>query len=387
MKYDFDTPVDRRGTNSLKWDVGPDELPMWVADMDFKTAPEITNAIIRRAEHGVFGYNIIPDSWYDAYISWWQRRHGLRIEREQLIFCTGVVPAISSIVRKLTTPAENVVMLTPVYNIFFNSTFNNGRNILECPLLYEDGEYAIDFNELDRSLALPQTTMLIFCNPHNPVGRIWDRETLKRVGELCVKHHVIAVSDEIHCDITAPGREYVPFASASRECYECSVTCLAPTKAFNLAGIQTAAVMIPNEFLRNKVNRALNTDECAEPNSFAIQAAEAAFTYGEPWLSELREYIENNRRAAAEFVRKRLPTVKLVKSEATYLLWLDCKSVCDSSKALAGHIRAATGLYVSEGAQYGAAGEGFLRLNIACSASVLSDGLKKLEQGINSYLR
>ena len=202
MKYNFDEITDRRNTHSLKWDVGENELPMWVADMDFKTAPEITEAIIKRAEHGVFGYNIVPDEWYDAYINWWRTRHDFKIEKEWLIFCTGVVPAISSVVRKLTTPAENVLILTPVYNIFFNSIINNGRNVLECPLRYDGAECSIDFEDLENKLANPQTTMMIFCNPHNPVGKIWDKETLQKIGSLCSRHHVIVVSDEIHCDLT-----------------------------------------------------------------------------------------------------------------------------------------------------------------------------------------
>lgn len=385
MKYDFDTPVNRKGTNSLKWDIKEHELPMWVADMDFKTAPEITEAIIERARHGVFGYNIIPDEWYDAYVNWWRDRHGFEIEPDWLIFSTGVIPIISSVVRKLTTPAEKVVIMTPVYNIFFNSIINNGRFPLECPLRFENGEYSIDFESLEEKLADTQTSMLIFCNPHNPVGKIWDRETLARVGELCEKHGVVVVSDEIHCDLTKPGREYVSFASASEVCKRISVTCIAPTKTFNIAGIQTAAAMVPNELLRRKVNRTLNTDECAEPNSFAIQAAVAAFTKGGEWLDELREYIDKNRETVSSFIESELPELKLVKSEATYLLWLDCSAVCNNSETLAEYIREKTGLYLSDGVQYGKGGERFLRLNIACPASVLSDGLQRLKKGIKAY--
>ncbi len=236
MSYDFDTPVDRRGTDSYKWDVKDGELPMWVADMDFKTAPEITAAIQRRAEHGVYGYSLVPDEWYDAVTGWWRRRHSFNIEKEWLIFCTGVVPAVSSIVRKLTTVAEKIVVLSPVYNIFYNSIVNNGRRVLECSLAYSDGVYDIDWDGLETALSDTQTTMLIFCNPHNPVGKIWDRDTLARVGEMCRRNHVTVISDEIHCDVTDPGRGYVPFASASETCRSISVTCVAPTKCFNMAG-------------------------------------------------------------------------------------------------------------------------------------------------------
>ena len=217
-KYDFDTPVNWRNTNSLKWDVDETELPMWVADMDFQTAPEIQTAVQNRASHGVFGYSVIPDEWHQAYTGWWLRWHGFDLEKDWLVFCTGVVPTISSAVRKLTTPAEKVLIQTPVYNIFFNSILNNGRQVLESGLNYDNGRYDIDFDDLERKLSDPQTSLMILCNPHNPVGKIWDRNTLDRIGELCWKHHVVVLSDEIHCDLTDPGTEYIPFESVSEKC-------------------------------------------------------------------------------------------------------------------------------------------------------------------------
>ncbi|HIR45475.1 MAG TPA: pyridoxal phosphate-dependent aminotransferase [Candidatus Ventrisoma faecale] len=384
-EYNFDQVIDRRNSNSLKWDVEEDQLPMWVADMDFQTAPEIRQAIARRAEHGIFGYSIVPGQWYLAYQGWWEKRHHFHMEKHWLMFVTGVVPAISSAVRKLTTPGENVLIQTPVYNIFFNSIVNNGRNVLESPLKYRDGAYEIDFGDLEEKLADPQTTMMILCNPQNPVGKIWDRETLARIGALCRKHHVIVLSDEIHCDLTAPGREYIPFASVSEDCRENSVTCLAPTKAFNLAGLQTAAIMVPNEALRNKMHRAINTDEVAEPNAFAVEAAVAAFTKGEAWLDALRAYIEENRRLAKRWLAERIPKLWPVDGEATYLLWLDCREVLGDATELAGYLRKTTGLYVSEGAQYGRCGAAFLRLNIACPRETLEDGLRRLETGVPMY--
>lgn len=291
MRYDFSKMTDRRGSNSMKWDVGEQELPMWVADMDFTTAPEVIAAIKEKADRGIFGYTIVPDAWYLAISGWWERRHGFVMEKEWLIFTTGVVPAISSIVRKMTTVGENIVVQTPVYNIFFNSIVNNGRNVLESPLRYDGTTYEIDFVHLEQQLANPQTTMMILCNPHNPVGKIWTREELTQIGELCHKHHVLVVSDEIHCDLTDPGRSYIPFASVAPVCRKNSITCVAPTKAFNLAGLQTAAVIVPNPVLRHKVNRGLNTDEVAEPNALAMEATIAAYTKGEAWLDELRSYI------------------------------------------------------------------------------------------------
>lgn len=385
MKYDFDIPINRRNTNSMKWDVGDNELPMWVADMDFSTAPEIKNAILRRAEQGIFGYSIIPDSWYQAYINWWKMRHDFVMEKDWLIFCTGVVPAISSIVRKLTTTAENVVILTPVYNIFFNSILNNGRNVLECELQYQNGEYSIDFSDLEKKLANPQTSLMLLCNPHNPVGAIWDKEVLSRIGELCYKYHVVVIADEIHCDLTVPGYSYVPFASVSQHCRENSITCIAPTKSFNLAGLQTAAVAVPNEVLRHKVWRGLNTDEVAEPNVFAVEAAITAFTKGSNWLAALRSYIQENRICVENYVREQLPDIHVVSSKATYLLWLDCSKITKDTTKIARWIREKTGLYLSAGSQFGGNGKQFLRMNIACPRLALEDGLDRLKRGIETY--
>ncbi|MCI8493134.1 MULTISPECIES: MalY/PatB family protein [Anaerotruncus] len=385
MTYDFDTIIDRRDSRSLKWEVEENALPMWVADMDFAAAPEIRAALQKRLDHGIFGYSIIPEDWYDAYTGWWRSRHSFAMERDWLIFCTGVVPAISSMVRKLTTPAEKVVIQTPVYSIFFNSILNNGRQVLESPLRYQNGGYEMDFDDLEEKLSDPQASLMILCNPHNPVGKIWDSDTLSRVGELCRKHHVTVISDEIHCDITEPGCNYIPFASVSAPCRENSVTCIAPTKAFNLAGLQTAAVVVPDPVLRHKVWRGLNTDEVAEPNAFAVEATIAAFTQGAGWLDALREYIVGNRRLAADFLREKLPLIHLVPAQATYLLWLDCGKYTADSGKLAGFLRERTGLYLSEGAQYGKSGQQFLRMNIACPRSVLNDGLQRLEKGLSQY--
>ena len=385
MKYNFDQVINRRNTNSLKWDVKENELPMWVADMDFETAPEIQEAIQKRAAHGIFGYSILPDEWYEAYIGWWERRHHVTFEKDWLIFTTGVVPAISSIVRKLTTPAEKVVIQTPVYNIFYNSILNNGRVVLESPLQYDGKEYHMDLADLEKKLSDPQTSLMILCNPQNPAGKIWDRETLEKIGELCAKYHVVVVSDEIHCDLTDPQKEYVPFASVSEICAQNSITCIAPTKAFNIAGMQTAAVVVPNDTLRHKVWRGLNTDEVAEPNVFAVDAAIAAFTKGEPWLNALREYIAENKKQVVAFLETELKEITVVPSEATYLLWLDCSRITDDTKTFARFLREQTGLYVSAGAQYGGDGNKFLRMNVACPRSTLEDGITRLQLGFFAY--
>ena len=383
--YDFDKLTNRFGTGSLKWDVNEGQLPMWVADMDFETAPEIIQALQKRIEHGVFGYQNVTDDWYQAYQSWWSRRHQFKIERDWLIFCTGVVPAISSIVRKVTTVGENVLVQTPVYNIFFNSIRNNGRNILESPLVYEQGEYHIDFKDLEEKLSNPQTSLFILCNPHNPIGKIWDRETLEKIGELCDRYHVIVVSDEIHCDLTDPGYEYVPFASVSDQCRENSITCIAPTKTFGIPGIQTAAVVVPNPVLRHRVNRGLNTDEVAEPNNFAVAAAVAAFQHGDQWLTELREYLSQNKQYVRDYIGAYIPEIKVVPSNATYLLWLDCSELTDDACELQRFIEKHSGLVLTEGEEYGTPGRRFLRLNPACPRSRVQDGMERLKNSVTAY--
>ena len=379
MTYDFDTVNDRRSEFSMKWDVNDGELPMWVADMDFKTAPEITEAIVKRAEHGIFGYTDVPARWKNAVISWYKKRHSLTIEYDSLMFSTGVVAAISSIVRKLTTPNENVVLLTPVYNIFFNSIINNGCKALECPLIYDGEKYEINWTDFEEKLSDKQTTLFILCNPHNPTGVIWDRETLAKIGALCKKYHVTVISDEIHCDITDPGYDYVPFASVNDVCKYNSITCIAPTKTFNLAGLQTSAVYVPDEYLFHKVWRALNTDEVAEPNVFAMTASIAAYEHGEKWLDELREYLYLNKKAVRGFIEKEIPEINIVNSHATYLLWLDCSKICENTDALADDIRAKTGLYLSKGSAFGKGGEAFLRMNTACPKRTIDDGLGRLK--------
>ena len=382
--YDFDTVTDRRSTWASKWDVAEGELPLSMADMEFQAAPEIREALLKRLENGIFGYTDIPDIWYQVYIDWWKNRHGLEIAKDFLIFCTGVIPAISSAVRKLTTPAENVLIQTPVYNIFYNSILNNGRRVLESPLIYEDGSYRIDWEDLEKKLSDPQTSLMILCNPHNPIGKIWDRETLARIGALASNYNVTVISDEIHCDITDPGKAYVPFASASDTCAQISVTCIAPTKCFNLAGLQTAAVMVPNPFLRHKMWRALNTDEVAEPSAFAIDAAVAAFTKGGAWLDEMRAYTYENRCLLRKEAAS-IPGLRVVDSEATYLLWLDVSAITEDGDRLCRFLREETGLVLSRGAQYGPGGESFLRFNTACPRTMMLDGIERLKSGLEKF--
>lgn len=399
--YDFDKITDRSGTNSIKWDIKPGELPMWVADMDFETAPKIREAILERARHGIYGYSDVPDEWYESYIDWWKKRHLFTLQKDWLVFCTGVIPAISSIVRKLTTPAEKVIVFTPVYNIFFNSILNNGRVPVQCPLKYieheefaldhcgvSDGHYEIDWELFEEQASDPQATMLIFCNPHNPTGTIWDRKTLVRIGEICSENGIIVVSDEIHCDIICPTGRYLPFIAASETNRDISVTCVAPSKTFNIAGLNSAAVIVPNKHLRNKVVRGLNTDEVAEPNAFAVQAAIAAYKYGEQWLDELRRYIGDNKYLVRDFIAENIPKLKYVSGLATYLCWIDARSLEEACRSrntnFADFLRQETGLWISDGSVYGEAGKGYIRINVACPRSYVEDGLARLRRGVEA---
>ncbi len=381
----FDRIYDRTNTSSLKWDVNDGELPMWVADMDFPTAPQIREAISKRAAHGIYGYTVIPDGWYDAIALWWGTRHSANVERDWLVFCTGVIPAVTSCVKRITNVGDAVLLTTPVYDIFFHSVENTGRHVLECPLTYRDGTYTLDFSALEKKLSEPTCTMMILCNPHNPTGNIWSCDDLAHIGALCKKHGVTVLSDEIHCDLTDPGYEYCPFFAASEECRDICVCCISPSKAFNVAGLQSAAVIVPNELLREKISRGLNSDEVAEPNCFAATAAEAAFSQGGAWLDELRAYLADNKAAAFARIADELPEIRAVPQHATYLLWLDVSRLTSDGEDLAAFIRRETGLYLSAGNKYRGNGKAFLRLNVACPRDVLEDGITRLCNGCKKY--
>ncbi len=385
--YDFDKLTDRSGTLSYKWDVKAGELPMWVADMDFEVAPPIKNAIMQRAEHGIFGYTATPDAYFEAISAYWERRHGYRIPTEHMIYSNGVVAAISSIVRKLTTPAENVLIQAPVYNIFYNSILNNGRNVLSSDLVYDGREYSIDFDDLECKLANPQTSLMILCNPHNPVGRIWTRDELTRIGKLCDKYGVTVLSDEIHCDITAPASGYIPFASVNEQCRRISVSAIASSKTFNIAGLQSACLFAADPNLRHKVWRGVNTDEVGEPNAFSMTANIAAFTECDDWVDEMLEYVFENKRIACDFINSKIPGMSATFSNATYLLWVDISGVAYDSVDFCERLRESTGLYLSDGAEYGECGRNFVRMNLATQRSRVLDGLERLKRGADEYVK
>ena len=384
--YDFDLLTDRRDSYSYKWDVGDGELPMWVADMDFETAPPIKEAIVRRAEHGIFGYSATPDLLFSSVSEYWGRRHGFAIPTQWMIYSSGVVAAISSVVRRLTLPGEKVLIQAPVYNIFYNSILNNGREVLSSDLIYRDGAYSIDFDALEACLADPQVSLMILCNPHNPVGRVWSSDELAKIGELCHRHGVTVLSDEIHCDITAPGVEYTPFASVNDTCANLSVSCVAPSKTFNLAGLQTATVFAKDPVLRHRVWRGINNDEVGEPGAFAVCASVAAYTQCDGWVDGLRAYVFENRRIACNYINERIPALKVIDADATYLLWIDISAVADDSVRFVQRVREISGLYLSDGAEYGECSRGFVRMNLGTQRSRIMDGLRRLEHSVKKIL-
>lgn len=378
MKYDFDFLTERRGTYSCKWEVSSGELPMWIGDMDFETAPEIKRAIKDTAERGIFGYSTIPDEYFEALSAFRKRRHNHLFSPSEAVFSTGVVAAISSLVRKLTTPAENVLVQAPVYNIFYNSILNNGRKVISSDLVFDGEGYSIDFADLEAKLADKQTALMILCNPHNPVGRIWTVEELSKIGALCKKHGVTVISDEIHSDILKPGTSYTPFSEASEICGEISLSCVSSAKSFNLAGLQAATVISHNPHLLHKAYRALNTDECGEPNIFAMAANISAYTECDEWLDSLMKYLFENREYATEYLRAEAPKLSVINAEATYFLWVDITRCGISSDEFCKRLREEVGMYISSGAVYGAAGEGFVRINLATQRDRVRDGMERL---------
>lgn len=379
MKYDFDKATERRGTNSLKWDVKENELPMWIADMDFETAPAVKRAILKTAGLGIYGYSATPDEYFESIAAFFRKRYGAPFTADCMVYSSGIVAAISSMVRKLTTPGENVLVQAPVYNIFYNSIINNGRNVVSSDLVCENGSYHIDFDDLEKKLSDKQTSLMIVCNPHNPVGKIWDKKTLARIAELAKENGVTVISDEIHATFTVPGKKYTPFAKASKTAEEISISCVSASKAFNLAGLQSAALYIKNPTLRHKVWRGINTDEVGEPNIFAVSAVISAFTEGEEWLDELNEYLAENRRIAEEYVKENIPSLYVTPAEATYLCWVDISKVSTDSPSFCKELREKTGLFVNDGAEYGEPGRSFIRINLATQKKNVLDGLERLK--------
>lgn len=385
MKYDFDKTIDRRATNSYKWDSAPEGvLPMWVADMDFRTAPAIIDALQKRVAHGIFGYTRVPDAYYDAVTSWFSRRHGWDIDREWIIYTSGVVPAVSAVIKALTVPGDKVIVQTPVYNCFFSSIRNNGCEIVSNPLRRTADTYKMDFDALERCAADPRAKVMLLCNPHNPAGRVWTPDELTRLGNICLRNGVTVVADEIHCELVYQGFKYTPFASLSDAFLHRSVTCVSSSKAFNIAGLQIANIVAFDNDLRSRIDKAININEVCDVNPFGVAATIAAYNEGEEWLNQLVDYLHGNYEAMAEFCRRELAEFPITRLEGTYLVWMDCSSLGMSSDALEHALLDDARLWLNAGTMYGAEGEGYMRWNIACPRSVMLDGLNRFLNFVRS---
>lgn len=379
-KYDFDEIVPRRGTSSYKWDIPEDGvLPMWVADMDFRTAPCIIDALSRRVAHGVFGYVKVPQEYYDAVIRWFENRHGVTFRKDWFIYTSGVVPALSAIIKALTQPGDKVIVQTPVYNCFFSSIRNNGCECLPNHLLRDGDSWKMDFEDLEAKAADPAAKVMILCNPHNPAGRVWTREELRRVGDICLKHNIFIISDEIHCELTYPGHDYTPFASLGGEYLHHSATCVSPSKAFNIAGLQIANIIVENDGLRSLIDRAININEVCDVNPFGVVATVAAYSpEGAEWLDELRGYLYDNYLTVKDFFAKKLPSFPITRLEGTYLVWIDISASGLNADGVTARLLEEQKLMVNSGSMYGPGGENFIRLNIACPRSTVLDGLHRI---------
>ena len=380
-RYDFDELVERRGTGCVKWDEGPshDVIPLWVADMDFKAAPAIQEAVRKRAEHGVFGYTVVGDEYYEAIISWFQRRHNWTIRREEILYTTGVVPAMSVAIKALTMPGEKVLILSPDYNCFFSSVRNNGCEVLETILLRNDDTFEVDYEDFEMKCADEKTTVFLLCNPHNPCGRVWTKTELERMNDICMRHGVKVVSDEIHCELIMPGYKFQPFAAVSEQCRQNSVILNSPSKSFNIAGLQAANIICAQPEWRRRLDRAININEVCDLNPFGPVALIAAYNESEDWLDALREYLWGNYQTLCAFATEHLPKWKLCHLEGTYLPWVDITATEMTSQAYCDCLLSEAKVWVNPGTMYGHdSGEGYIRLNIACPRSRLLEALERI---------
>lgn len=387
-KYDFNQVVQRKNTNSYKWDIVADDiLPLWVADMDFEVAPEIKQAIIERANHGIFGYTLVPDSYYDSIIQWFKSRHNWSIDRNSIIYTSGVVPAISATIKALAMPGENVLVQTPVYNCFFSSIRNQGCCVVENELIREGDTYKINFEDFEKKCADEKTTIFLLSNPHNPTGRVWTKDELEQMNSICLKHGVKIISDEIHCELVMPGYSYTPFASISEECKNNSIILNSPSKAFNIAGLQIANIICENTVWRRRINRAINIFEICDVNPFGIVALQAAYNKGGEWIDELNQYIYENYLYLKQFILEELPQVEVIKLEGTYLAWIDIMCFELSSDEAYNELLNDGKVLVNSGTLYGKkSGEGYLRINLACPRETLKKGLIRIARILGQYI-
>jgi cystathionine beta-lyase len=392
MKYNFDEAIDRTKYHSVKWDelktkfgdIPEDVLPMWIADMEFRSPQPVIEAIKKAAEHGIYGYTSRPLSYYQAIIDWMEKRHNWKVKKDWLVFSPGVVPALSFIIRAFTQPGDKVIVQPPVYYPFFRVIENNGCHVVNNPLKLSNKKYFMDYDDLERKVDDPRVKLIILCSPHNPVGRVWQKEELIILGEICLEHNIIVVSDEIHADILFKGYRHIPFASISPAFAHHSITCTAPSKTFNLAGLQTSSIIIPNKKYCRIYENILDSLALDENSVFGLVALEAAYRDGEEWLEQLLSYLNENLKFLMKYFKERIPKIKVIKPEGTYLVWLDCRQLGFNAKGLNNFMIKKSGVALDDGYWFGTEGEGFMRINIACPRSFLEEGLKRIERAINS---
>ncbi|WP_273853653.1 MalY/PatB family protein [Guptibacillus spartinae] len=384
----FDERINRFDTHSVKWDhteaifEKEDLLPMWVADMDFRAPQPVIDALTTRIQHGIFGYSMPTENTKSAIQGWLNRRHHWSIQQDWIVFTPGVVPALSAAVNTYTEKGDKVVIQSPVYYPFRDMVEKSEREVVDNPLVRKNGKYEMDFNDLETKIADPEVKMLLLCNPHNPVGRVWKKEELIKLAELCLANHVLIVSDDIHFDLIFKGYEHTLISSLSNEIAANTITCIAPSKTFNLAGMQLSTIIIPDEEKREKFNAYMGKLGLFAPSPFGITAVEAAYNHGEEWLDDLMDYLQENLSYLTTFINERLPQIDVIEPEGTYLVWLDFTKLNMSHEELEQFVQGEARLALDEGYIFGEGGKGFERINIACPQSVLQEGLERLEKAI-----
>ena len=389
MKFNFDRIIDRTNNFSAKWsemnkNFGTNNLlPMWVADMDFLTAPCVMEALKDRLEQGIFGYTTRPSSYNESIVNWLDNRFSWKINQEWLMFSPAVITSISLLIQNLTQKNDKIMIQEPVYSPFHSIVESNERNLVISPLVkLDDGSYVMDYEDIEAKIK--DVKVFILCNPHNPVGRVWTREELTRLGEICLKHNVLVISDEIHSDIILKNHKHTPFASISKEFSENTITCMAPTKTFNLAGLQSSFLVISNPYYYEVMDKAFSILDIKRNNAFSLVATEAAYNYGEDWLYELIKYIEGNVDFAIDYIKNHMPQLKVKKPEGTYLLWVDFSNLNVDKKDLKNALINKGRIALSDGSSFGIGGDGYYRINLACPRSMVLEGLKRIEFAIKS---
>ena len=387
MKYNFDEIVNRENTASVKYDLRKDifekedVIPMWVADMDFKTPDFIVKAIKDRANHEVFGYSFRPESYFQSIVNWLKRRHNWEISKDWISFSPGIVPAVNMAILAFTEPKDKIIIQPPVYFPFFSAIKNNNRVIVENPLKLKNERYCFDFIDLEKKLA--DAKMLILSNPHNPGGSVWTKDELKRLGEMCLENNVLIMSDEIHADLVFKDFKFTPLAYISEEIADNTVTFIAPSKTFNIAALATSSVISSNKELKDKYDKVLDAIHVGLGNVFGTVASEAAYTYGDEWLDQLMDYLYENLDFAQDFLNEKIPQIKMIRPEGTYMVWLDCSELNLKEKDLKEFMIEDAGLGFNDGRMFGTGGEGFMRMNIACPKQTLYDAFISLEKAVN----